>query len=191
MALTKVIGAGAEGLTLSSTDLKIDAGDLVFSTAAKGVVLGATSNTDANTLDDYEEGTWTPTYGGVTTNPTITYSIQVGSYRKVGNIVHITGRIRTDATSGGDGNLLIKGLPFTSQNVANSYGIILPVHSTSWAADHFPSTHYIPPNQAQIFCLTNRSSDARDGLGDAINCNNLTNGTSKNDVIFGGSYYTE
>ncbi len=33
MALTKVIGAGAEGLTLSSTDLKIDSGDLVFSTA--------------------------------------------------------------------------------------------------------------------------------------------------------------
>ena len=60
MALTKVRGAGAEGLTLSTTDLKIDSGDLVFSTADKGVVLGATSNTDANTLDDYEEGSWTP-----------------------------------------------------------------------------------------------------------------------------------
>ena len=48
MALTKVRGAGAEGLTLSTTDLKIDAGDLVFSTANKGVVIGATSNTDSD-----------------------------------------------------------------------------------------------------------------------------------------------
>ena len=41
-------------------DTTIARGDLIFGTAGKGVVLGATSNTAANTLDDYEEGTWTP-----------------------------------------------------------------------------------------------------------------------------------
>ena len=42
-------------------DVNIKEGDLIFGTAGKGVVLGATSNTAANTLDDYEEGTWTAT----------------------------------------------------------------------------------------------------------------------------------
>ena len=60
MALTKVTGSGANGLTLSSTDVTVASGDLLFGTANKGVVLGATSNTAANTLDDFEEGTFTP-----------------------------------------------------------------------------------------------------------------------------------
>jgi hypothetical protein len=108
MALTKVIGAGAEGLTLSTTDLKIDAGDLVFSTANKGVVIGATSNTDANTLDDYEEGTWTPSLGGNTT-----YTGQTGVYRKVGGLVFILGFLQINSI--GTGNTqYISGLPFAS-----------------------------------------------------------------------------
>ena len=53
MALTKVTGSGADGLNLSSTDVTISSGDLLFATANKGVVLGVTSNTDSNTLDDY------------------------------------------------------------------------------------------------------------------------------------------
>ena len=52
MALTKVSGSGANGLTLSSTDVTLTSGDLLFATAIKGVVLGVTSNTDSNTLDD-------------------------------------------------------------------------------------------------------------------------------------------
>ena len=61
MALTKVSGSGANGLTLSSTDVTLTSGDLLFATANKGVVLGVTSNTDSNTLDDYEEGSFTAT----------------------------------------------------------------------------------------------------------------------------------
>jgi hypothetical protein len=108
MALTKVIGAGAEGLTLSSTDLKIDSGDLVFSTADKGVVLGATSNTDANTLEDYEEGTWTPSLGGNTS-----YTSQEGLYRKVGSLVFVYGLIKVNSIGTGS-TQVISGLPFTS-----------------------------------------------------------------------------
>ena len=59
---------GAEGLELSSTDIKISSGDLIFSTADKGINLGVTSNTASNTLDDYEEGTF---------NTTITYDTEL------------------------------------------------------------------------------------------------------------------
>tara|TARA_A100001015_G_scaffold219514_1_gene246921 strand:- start:182 stop:715 length:534 start_codon:yes stop_codon:yes gene_type:complete len=107
MALTKVRGAGAEGLTLSTTDLKIDAGDLVFSTANKGVVIGATSNTDANTLDDYEEGTFTPTWSGYSD-----INSTSGKYVKIGN--HVTVYTKLVTGTGNDSSAVsITNLPFT------------------------------------------------------------------------------
>ena len=134
MALTKVTGAGVEGLTLSTTDLKIDAGDLVFSTANKGVVIGATSNTDANTLDDYEEGTWTPSLSASSSDPTVSYtSNRSGSYIKVGDVVHVMGRVNTTSVSGGSGNALISGLPFATgaERNAGAVGYISQVSNSS------------------------------------------------------------
>ena len=62
--------AGANRLLISSTgDVTLGTGDLIFGTAGKGIVLGSTTNTDANTLDDYEEGTWTPTLSGTSGGP--------------------------------------------------------------------------------------------------------------------------
>ena len=187
MALTKVIGAGAEGLTLSSTDLKIDSGDLVFSTADKGVVLGATSNTDANTISDYEVGTWTPVYQG-STNPTIAYSKQVGLYVKMGDVVHIQGRIRTNATSGGSGTLRLGGLPFSNNNTTDAYSTINVGYCAGWSSDHFPSAGYINPDIDYVVLTIGFEADYRDGVGDPIQTSNLTNGTSKNDCIFSGTY---
>ena len=194
MALTKVRGAGAEGLTLSTTDLKIDSGDLVFSTADKGVVLGATSNTDANTLDDYEEGTWTPTYivdSG--SNPTVSYNAAstVGFYAKIGAFVHVQGRIRTTATSGGSGNLVIGGLPFGSVTGSNEFTTVNIAFSNQWAADNFPVGGYIPPNQSHIFLVKGRSDDHRQGKGLVISVTSLTDGTNKNDLLFSGTYRTD
>ena len=48
--LLKVTGDG---------DVNVGIGDILFGTAGKGINLGVTSNTDSNTLDDYEEGAWT------------------------------------------------------------------------------------------------------------------------------------
>ena len=66
----------------------------------------------ANALDDYETGTWTPTYFGSTGSPTVTYDIQNGRYIKVGGLVWVTCVVRTDSVSGGSGNLYVSGLPF-------------------------------------------------------------------------------
>ena len=70
----------------------------------------------ANALDDYEEGSWTPTYGGSSSNPTVTLDFQTGSYVKIGKIVIASFTIGTDATSGGSGSLLVNGLPFPSMS---------------------------------------------------------------------------
>jgi hypothetical protein len=80
-----------------------------------GVSFPATQvpSADANTLDDYEEGTFTPTIIGGTTAGTATYTQQTGQYTKIGNRVLIS--IRVGYNSGtGTGALNIGGLPFTT-----------------------------------------------------------------------------
>jgi hypothetical protein len=77
-----------------------------------GVFLGGTGS--SNKLDDYEEGTFTPTFTGSSTAPSLTYTSQTGRYVKVGNIVTIWIQLRIDTISSyGSGNLRVGGLPFT------------------------------------------------------------------------------
>ena len=105
----------------SAGDVNIAEGDLIFGTSGKGVVLGATSNTDANTLDDYEEGSYTPALRGGTTTGSATYHSRQGSYTKIGNTVHIQGGIHCNSMGGLDGYVYVTGLPFAAE--AQSYTI--------------------------------------------------------------------
>ena len=106
----------------SSDSVTVGTGDLLFGTAGKGIVLGATTNVDANTLDDYEEGTWTPVYGSSGTAPTISYTTQRGTYTKIGNTVILGIYLNTSSVSGGSGNLRISGIPFTPNGAVGGYG---------------------------------------------------------------------
>jgi len=94
-------------------DVTINVGDLLFGGSGKGINLGVTSNTDSNTLDDYEEGTWTASQS-VGGNSSISASDQ--QYVKVGRMVHIS---LTISFSGSDvDRVSIAGLPFTATNSA-------------------------------------------------------------------------
>ena len=69
-----------------------------------GVYLGGTASD--NKLDDYEEGTWTPTFDATTTSPTVAYNTQSAKYTKVGRLVTATALIIGHNTrSGGAGHL--------------------------------------------------------------------------------------
>jgi hypothetical protein len=81
------------------------------------ITFPATQNpsTDANTLDDYEEGSWTPTLVGSTSNPSsISYNEQFGRYVKIGRQVTVQFYLATNSYSGGSGNMRVGALPFTS-----------------------------------------------------------------------------
>lgn len=66
------------------------------------------ASANANTLDDYEEGTWTPSLGG-----NATYSLQSGAYIKIGRVVHIWGVLAV--TTLGTGSVsTVSGLPFST-----------------------------------------------------------------------------
>jgi hypothetical protein len=80
-----------------------------------GVYLGGTGS--ANKLDDYEEGTFTPTlvYSGTNT-PTVNSAL--GTYTKIGQVVHVQIYFQWDE-NGSTGNLKAGALPFTSLNALN------------------------------------------------------------------------
>jgi hypothetical protein len=76
----------------------------------------------ANVLDDYEEGTWTPTFTFATAGDLAkTFSIQNAYYTKIGRLVSVSFAMVTSAFTHttASGNLLITGLPFTAVNDAN------------------------------------------------------------------------
>ena len=80
-----------------------------------GVLFG-TDTAAANTLDDYEEGTWTPSFATGSGSITVNASDSRAYYTKVGRAVHWMTRMVVSAISSPSGTLHINGLPFTSFN---------------------------------------------------------------------------
>ena len=109
---------GDAGLTYNkTTDALTLAGLLNISGAAAGQIqfpASQNASSNANTLDDYEEGTWTPVLGGDGGTSGQTYSAQSGNYVKIGRLVTAFGSLTLTAKGTITGNLEIQGLPFTS-----------------------------------------------------------------------------
>ena len=85
---------------------------------------GLTFNGDtaaANALDDYEEGTWTPTFNFNTGASGVAYSERQGTYTKVGRKVTIMGVVVLSSKgSGGSGRVQITGVPFNCSTATGS-----------------------------------------------------------------------
>jgi hypothetical protein len=80
---------------------------------------------DANTLDDYEEGDWTPVLTFATPgNLAVTYSTQIGRYTKIGRLVVVSFSIITSAFTHttASSSLTISGLPFAVANTSGIHG---------------------------------------------------------------------
>jgi hypothetical protein len=84
----------------------------------------ATQNpsSNANTLDDYEEGTFTPSlfasFGSISYTG---YTTQNGNYIKIGRMVHC--RFQIQVTKSGSGNTGVSGLPFAPAAQFNNGGV--------------------------------------------------------------------
>ena len=80
--------------------------------SGSGISFPATqsASSDANTLDDYEEGTWTPTLNSFTTSGTLTIS---GAYTKVGRLVTLTWRLQSTVSITSVVGSTLSNLPFT------------------------------------------------------------------------------
>jgi len=129
-----VISDGAGNRLISTANGQTLALDSAVPNSGTGITFPATqsASTDANTLDDYEEGTWTPSIGG-----TATYNARVGSYIKIGKLVFI--RCYIHISSIGTGSTTnISGLPFLSEP-GTAYVSAWPVAYFSGAANNVTS----------------------------------------------------
>ena len=122
---------------------------------------GLTFNGDtaaANALDDYEEGTFTPT---INTGFTASYNNQTGRYTKIGNTVHFFINIDLSAISGSSSYVYaaVEGLPFTALNT----GVIDNGVTIAWEMNLGNSVDYayVSQNETRIILLGPNSSGMR------------------------------
>lgn len=160
---------------------------------ANGVTLGnGTTYAAGNTLDDYEEGTWTPIYAPASgAFGSITYDTGVtgGRYTKVGNLVHIQGGIRTDAITVGtaSGGIRLGGLPFAaiaSGTGHNGWSTLTIGQASAFAGD-VPSAGSVVAGQS-YFELQYRS--AANGATIDLAVADLDTGADDNLIRFSATY---
>jgi hypothetical protein len=112
-------------LTTPSFATTIGVGGATAAASGAGITFPATqsASTDANTLDDYEEGTWTPVASS--SSGSITTYVSGGRYTKIGRTVFVQGRIALVNVGTAGGRLQCSGLPFTSSAPAGRPAIFV------------------------------------------------------------------
>jgi hypothetical protein len=118
-------------------DVKVLTGNLVIGTSGQGIDFSATGQAPGMTselLDDYEEGTWTPTVRG-TTAGTYTLADVSAYYTKIGNQVTITAYFGFSAASGGTSLMRIENIPFAYKGYSVFQGAVRHGNITLTTAD--------------------------------------------------------
>lgn len=82
------------------------------------------ASANVNTLDDYEEGSWTPTItlGGAAVG--LTYGAQLGRYTKIGNKVTCFFDVTLTALGSSTGAVVLNGFPFVAADLALGMKIV-------------------------------------------------------------------
>jgi hypothetical protein len=119
-----------------------------------GITFPATqvASADANTLDDYEEGTWTPSMVGSGGSSGQTYGTRAGRYVKIGKFVFVKCSITLSTAGTNSGSYaFITGFPFTAEATQNGmamspvagYFANFATNIITFAGDMDPNTNYM------------------------------------------------
>ena len=110
-----------------------------------GVYLGGTGS--ANELSDYEEGAWTPSFQSFNG----TFSTQSASYRKIGQTCFAWFHLDISSShTGTNANLVVTGLPFSTQIYASVYGMTTTMHCNLWATANKADNGIMGPGSSII-----------------------------------------
>ena len=155
-------------------------------TSGTGIAFPATqsASSDANTLDDYEEGTWTPaiTFGGGNTG--ITYGTRQGRYTKIGNCVTFNFYVAMTNKGSSTGVMNVTGLPFTSSGVSGGYNT-LPMWTNNTTSSLTGIVEgYVPGGAAHVYYEYQAS-----GFYGALTSFTNTQCGNSSDFMCGGVYY--
>lgn len=183
-----VLQLQAQGTTVLNAELgKALALQGATSTTGCGVAFPAAQvlSSDPQTLDDYEEGTWTPnTNNAYNAPPTVTYTTQSGSYTKVGRMVTLAFVIEYATVVGGAGPLFFQGLPFTPAQITDPrfQGTVYLSGPNIPASTVSVTVGYAKLDNGQYYnCFICSRDDLAIGNGGTINCADISAG----DVIAG------
>ncbi len=141
---------GSDGaVTLGGPLLTLTGGQIAFPASQN-------KSADANTLDDYEEGTWTPVFTGEGGSV-----VKVGSYTKIGNMCFFHCYIIQIESSSAGSAVSISGLPFTSFNTSGYiYGATVSIlYDVNWPASAKQFHAYIAVNSATITLAWSQDDD--------------------------------
>ena len=180
---------------LEDGHVEIADGDLTIGTNGHGIDFYGGSGAyrqAANTLDDYEEGTWTPDFDAPNQSST-TFAInrQHGYYTKIGNIVHVACYIQgyTNSNDGGGSNdgVVITGLPFTVAPLPSTSNIR---HAASFAVgsryrvicDDLLCHAFGNSTVAKLFEPSSGNTMTQ------LKSNDITPRGGTNEILFSGSY---
>jgi hypothetical protein len=150
-------------------DATLSTGNIIQGTAAKGVNFTANTGAAGKTsqlLNWYEEGTWTPSLGGLAT-----YTTQTGRYTRVGRQITVTGSIVVNLILTGS-QYEISGLPFASLVTSGAY----VVYFASLALNVYFVTGYISAGGSAINLVCTTAATATITNAPAL----LTNGSNIN-----------
>ena len=177
-------GFGLTGVTTGSGNVTITSGNLIVA-SGNGIDFSATADSGATMtselLDDYEEGTFTPTAAG---NFSGSVSNVEGYYVKVGSVVAIWMVATFSNTS--DGSMAaLDGLPFTSTTYVQQHHALTQGYTTS--AYTGPLYPQVNSGNAEMFWYTEGSSH---GTGVAPSYSDIGCGTSAIIMSVGGTYRT-
>jgi hypothetical protein len=171
------------GSTASLTLGNVTVSNLI--TANGGIAFPATqvSSANANTLDDYEEGTFTPVINFDGASVGVTYTTQVGTYTKVGRLITISCYVVLSNKGSSVGTPGISGLPFSSANITNNFTTSGSVWMFSASSLSGSLTMILPPNSSNL------SLRAITGTGENFTISNSNFGNTTA-IVVSASYFT-
>lgn len=139
-------------------------------------------SSDANTLDDYEEGTWTPVFTCLTPGDlSVGYASQIGRYVKIGKTVTLwfDVQLNTYTYTTATGSIRLTGIPFTAANATTPYVGSVAFGNINKAG----FTQIVPRIEANAVIIRFVAS----GMGSAIATVSATDATSGNAVFLQGT----
>ena len=158
------------GSTITALTLDMSsAGKAIFNS---GLAIGGTG--DANTLSDYEEGTFTPA-------PSVgTVSSASGEYTKIGRLVSVRIKLATGFDTTTDAVQLIQGLPFTTSSADRAIGSAMMNQTDN--ANRFGTAYIDSNSKIQLY------SASETGAFDAFRCTDLN--SSNAGIYISATYET-
>ena len=171
----------------SSSQIVVPSGGVNFGTSTDG-----SGTVTSGVLDDYEEGTWIPTWVVATGSITAYSPHTSGFYRKIGDVVYIWGYIAYSSKSGTSNSdvLQVGGLPFQSRSTGfgqfgNQAGGVHMFAESLWTSNA-PQGGRIP-NSSSTITLTH----SRTGTGTSnVTVSNLNTAANHSQAVFYGQYLT-